>query len=154
MAYQKVKLAKSHLTLDHIVRGTITFSEIDTQGAAGEHFPLPKWLAAKKALINIQGNENECFKHSVACSLNIEGRNNTRLTPLLREKIAQFDWPVLSFQLPRKERAFGTLKRTTTLELRFTPLRRTRKERTLLLGKDLLAKGLEKHLLDFRFKRF
>ena len=35
LAYQKVKLAKSRLTLDHIVRGTITFSEIDTQGAAG-----------------------------------------------------------------------------------------------------------------------
>ena len=41
LAYQKVKLDRSRLTLDHIVKGTITFSEVDTQGAAGEYFPLP-----------------------------------------------------------------------------------------------------------------
>ena len=100
LAYQKVKLDRSHLTLDHIVSGTITFSEIDTQGAAGEYFSLPKWLAAKKALINIWGDEDACFKHSVARSLNIEDRHNTRLKPLLREKIAQLDWTGGEFPTP------------------------------------------------------
>ena len=41
-----------------------------------------------------------CFKHSVARSLNIEDRHNTRLTPLLREKIAQLDWTGVEFPTP------------------------------------------------------
>ena len=55
------KFAKSRLGLGHIVKGSITLSEIDAQGAAGEYFPLPRWLAVKKALVNIQVSEDRCF---------------------------------------------------------------------------------------------
>ena len=88
------------LTLDHIVRGTITLSEIGAQGAAGECFPLPRWLAVKRALINIQVSGDRCFANAVVRSLNIEKKNNTRLTPLLRNKITELDWTGVEFPTP------------------------------------------------------
>ena len=99
-AYQHEKFAKSRLTLDHIVRGTITLSEIGAQGEAGEYFPLPGWLAVKKALINIQVSGDRCFANAMVRSLNIEKKNNTRLTPLLRKKITELDWTGVEFPTP------------------------------------------------------
>ena len=99
-AYQHEKFAKSRLGLGHIVKGTITLSEIDAQGEAGEYFPLPRWLAVKKALVNIQVSEDRCFANAVVRSLNIEKKNYTRLTPLLRKKIAELDWTGVQFPTP------------------------------------------------------
>ena len=35
----------------------------------GKFIPLPKWVQSKKACINIQNEDDKCFKYSVQCGI-------------------------------------------------------------------------------------
>lgn len=48
--------------------------------AGASYMPLPDWIANKNAIINIQSNDNQCFKWSVLAHLHPAERNTNRVT--------------------------------------------------------------------------
>ena len=50
------------------------------------YIPLPKFLAAKKAIINLKNEDDECFKRAITRALYPVEKNSERLDKKLREK--------------------------------------------------------------------
>jgi hypothetical protein len=48
------------------------------------YIPLPKELGAKKAIINMKNEDNECFKWCITRALNPVERDSERITKILR----------------------------------------------------------------------
>ena len=63
------------------------------------YIKLPLHLEKKKAIINIQNKDNECFKWSVARALNLVDDNGhpERLTLELRKESKKYNWNDLTF---------------------------------------------------------
>ena len=60
------QLGKSNLKIDHISKIILHCDRYNpTRG--GSYIELPKYIADKKACINIRNTDNECFKHFVQC---------------------------------------------------------------------------------------
>ena len=59
---------------------------------AGTYFPLPKKLEVKKAIINVQNNDNECFKWAVTSAVFQRKKNGHRLDAEMRRNAALLDW--------------------------------------------------------------
>ena len=49
------------------------------------YIPLPKFLAAKKAIINLKNKDDECFKWAIIRALNLVEKNSERIDKELRE---------------------------------------------------------------------
>ena len=50
------------------------------------YIPLPEFLAAKKAIINLKSEDDECFKWVITRALNSVEKNSERIDKKLREK--------------------------------------------------------------------
>ena len=64
---------------------------------AGSYFPLPNKLAIKKAIINVQNNDNECFKWAVTSAVFQRKKNGHRLDAEMRRNAALLDWSDIDF---------------------------------------------------------
>ena len=60
------------------------------------YIPLPKFLAAKKAIINLKNEDDECFKWSITRALN-PVKNAERIDKKRREKSEVPNWDGLKF---------------------------------------------------------
>ena len=70
----------------------------------GKFIPLPDFLAAKKAIINMRNeNDEECFKWCIGRSQNPVEKNAERITSLLRRQCDEFDWSGISFPVGWKD---------------------------------------------------
>jgi len=49
------------------------------------YIPSPKFLASKKAIINMENNDEDCFKWCITRVLNPVERDSERITRVLRE---------------------------------------------------------------------
>ena len=49
------------------------------------YVPLPKFLAAKKAIINLKNEDDECFKWAIPRALNPVEKNSKRIDKELRD---------------------------------------------------------------------
>ena len=58
---------------------------------------LPKFLAAKKAIINLKNEGDECFKWAITRALNPVEKNSERIDKKLREKSEVLNWDSLKF---------------------------------------------------------
>ena len=69
-----------------------------TRGSS--YLPLPKWLAHKKAIMNLKNADQECFKWAVLVALRWEEINNNpeRVSKLKRFE-AEFDWTRTGFSV-------------------------------------------------------
>ena len=56
-----------------------------------------KFIVAKKAIINMKNNDNECFKWCVTRALNMKKKNNERIDKELIEKSKEFHWEGIEF---------------------------------------------------------
>ena len=61
------------------------------------YIPLPKFLAAKKAIINLKNEDGECFKWAIAWALNPVEKNSERIDKKLRETSKDLNWEGLKF---------------------------------------------------------
>ena len=61
------------------------------------YIPLPKYLADKKAIINMQNEDNQCFKWCVARALNPVKRGAERITKILRVQADELNWDGITF---------------------------------------------------------
>ena len=57
-----VQLEKSGLTLNNIAYTFVNMDEYEITKDIGSHFPLPKWLKDKKAIINPLTKDDYCLK--------------------------------------------------------------------------------------------
>ena len=53
---------------------------------SSSYIPLHKFLAAKKAIINLKNEDDECFKWAITRALNSVEKNSERIDKKLREK--------------------------------------------------------------------
>ena len=56
------------------------------------YIPLSKFLAAKKAIINIKNEDDECFKWAITRALNPVEKNSERIDKKLRETSKDLNW--------------------------------------------------------------
>jgi len=67
------------------------------------YIPLPKYLADKKAIINLKNEDNQCFKCCLARALNPVGRDSERVTKELRKQTEDLNWNGITFPVPLNE---------------------------------------------------
>ena len=63
------------------------------------YIPLPKFLAAKKAIIHHKNEDDECFKWATTRALNPVEKNCERIDKKLREKSEVLNWDGLKFSV-------------------------------------------------------
>ena len=61
------------------------------------YIPLPKFLPAKKAIINLKNEDDECFKWAITRALNPVEKNFDRIDKELRETSKVLNWKGLKF---------------------------------------------------------
>ena len=61
------------------------------------YIPLPTFLAAKKAIINLRNEDDECFKWTITRALNPVEKNSERSDKNLRETSKTLNWEGLNF---------------------------------------------------------
>ena len=61
------------------------------------YIPLPRFLAAKKAIINLKNEDDECFKWAITRALNPVEKNSERIYTKLRETSKTLNWEGLKF---------------------------------------------------------
>ena len=61
------------------------------------YIPFPKFLAAKKAIINLNNEDDECFKWAIARALNPVENHSERIDKKLRETSKTLNWEELKF---------------------------------------------------------
>ena len=70
---------------------------------AGSYFRLPYKLAIKKAIINVQNEDDECFKWAVTSAIYQSKVHPERMTSKLRRNAALFDWNGIDFPTPLQQ---------------------------------------------------
>ena len=63
------------------------------------YIPLPGFLAAKKAIINLRNEDDECFKWAITRALNPVEKNFERIDRKLRETSETLNWEGLKFSV-------------------------------------------------------
>ena len=61
------------------------------------YIPLPKFLAAKKAIINLKNEDDKCFKWAITRALNPVEKHSERIDKKLRETSKVLNWEGLKF---------------------------------------------------------
>ena len=79
----------------------IKFKDITVNFEEGKEVNLDSVLSGRKAMINMQNDDNECFKWSVVHALNPVKDNPQRITKELRKQAEKYDWSCISNSLRR-----------------------------------------------------
>ena len=66
-------------------------------GGGSSYIELPSYLANKKAIVNLQNKDEECFKWVVARVLNPVKAHSERIDSALKEQVKEFDWSNINF---------------------------------------------------------
>ena len=90
-------LLNSRFRFDEVLFLDINFHRLNlTRGNL--YLPLPDWLARKKAIVNPQNNDEECFKWAVIVALRwTDIKFNPELVSNLRKFTNNYDWSGLKF---------------------------------------------------------
>ena len=96
-------LLNSRFRFDEVLFLDINFHRLNlTRGSS--YLSLPDWLARKKAIINPQNNDEECFKWAVITALewtDIKSQHERMLN--LRKFANNYDWSGLEFPVSIKD---------------------------------------------------
>ena len=97
------RMPESGFSLDEIVHLYINFHRLAlTRGSA--YTELPRWMKNKRAVINPQNEDEECFKWAIIAALDHEEiKHNLERISLLRPYENQYDWKGLEFPLSIKK---------------------------------------------------
>ena len=102
--------------LKSVVRLDITLNRLRPLRGSS-HIELPKVIAKRKALINMENDGDECFKWAVTRALNPVEKNPQRVTKELRGQSEELDWDRIEFLMPCLERVFKTFERNNNVSL-------------------------------------
>ena len=78
-------------TLVRIEYLTMKFADYNVT-VGSSYKPLPEKVRNCRAIVNIQNNDQECFKHAVTRALNPVKRDGERVTKNLRKQEEKLDW--------------------------------------------------------------
>ena len=97
------KFPESDFTLDKITHLYINFDKLMlTRG--GSYIELSKWLKSKKAVINLQNKDEECFKWAIISALHHEEiKHHPEKISLQRPYENQYYWKGLEFPVSIKK---------------------------------------------------
>ena len=96
-------LLNSRFVFDEVLFTNVDFHQLNLMRGSS-YLPLPNWLACKKAIINPENEDQECFKWAVITASRWEEINNNpeRISKLKRfEK--DFDWSGIEFPVSVKD---------------------------------------------------
>src|SRR6218665_2155668 len=79
----------------HIFHSSVTYKPLK----GSSYISLLVELANKKAIINMNNDDNECFKWCVTRALNPTDNNPQRITNKLIEQSRQLDWSGIEFSV-------------------------------------------------------
>ena len=65
--------------------------------------PFPKVIMKKKAVINMENKDNQCFKWAVARALNPVDRDSERITKILKTQAEKYNWNDIEFPTKLKD---------------------------------------------------
>ena len=71
----------------------------------GKEITLDERLAGKKAIVNMQNNDNMCFKWALTQALHPSFKNKGRITKELRKQAEKYDWSGIPFSTPYNDRS-------------------------------------------------
>ena len=96
-------LLNSRFKFNEVLFLNINFHRLNlTRGSS--YLPLPDWVAKKKAIINPQNDDEECFKWAVtAASKWMDIKFNPERVSNLRKFIDNYDWSGLEFSVSTKD---------------------------------------------------
>ena len=97
------KFPESDFTLDKIMHLYINFHRLVlTRGSS--YNELPDWMKSKKAVINSQNKDEECFKWAVIPALHYEDiKHHPERISLLRSYEKRYNWKGLEFRVSIKK---------------------------------------------------
>ena len=85
--------------LKKVVRLDITLSRL-RPFRGSSHIPFPKRILKRKALINMENEDEECFKWAMTRALNPMEKNPQRVTKELRKQSEELNWNGIEFPTP------------------------------------------------------
>ena len=96
-------LLNSRFRFDEVLFLDVNFHWLNlTRGSS--YLPLPDWLARKKAIINPQNDDEECFKCAVIAALRwTDIKFNPERVSNLRKLANNYDWSGLKFPVAIKD---------------------------------------------------
>ena len=65
--------------------------------------PFPKVIVKKNAVINIENDDDQCFKWAVTRALNPAERNPNRITKILKTQVKKYNWNDIEFPTKLKD---------------------------------------------------
>ena len=65
--------------------------------------PFPKFIAKKKAVINMENDDDQCFKWAVTRALNPVDRDSGRVTKILKTQAEKYNWSDIEFPTKLKD---------------------------------------------------
>lgn len=84
------------------------------------YIPLPKYLANKKAIINLKNDDDECFKWCITRALNPLDNHPERITRDLIEQSQKLDWSGIVFPVAVDANIINKFERHNNINLRAT----------------------------------
>ena len=110
-------LINSRFVFEEVLFMDVNFHRLNlTRG--GTHLLLPKFIEAKRAVINPQNQDNECFKWAVLAALhNPEIKCNPERISKLRKFESMYDWSDISFPTLLKDISKFEFKNSLTINV-------------------------------------
>ena len=94
----------------------IKFKDI-TVKFEGREIDLDSELSGRKAIINMQNDDNECFKWSIVCAFNPVKDNPQQITKELRKQAEQHDWNKIPFPTPDGDRSVNKFEKKNNISI-------------------------------------
>ena len=104
--FAKFLRRRSGWRLKRVVKLLITKSRLN-ELRGSSHIPLPKKIANRKALINMENKDDNCFKWAVTRALNPISTHAERITKELKKQAADLNWNGIEFPTPCTEKQTG-----------------------------------------------
>jgi len=81
------------------------------------YIPLPPFLAAKKAIINMKNDDDECFKWCATRALNAVDYHPERITETLKQQAEELDWRGIEFPVAADANVIGRFERNNNVQI-------------------------------------
>ena len=94
-------LLNNRFVFDEVLFLDVSFHQLNLMRGSS-YLPLPNYIAKKKAVINPQNGDEECFKWAIIASKNLGVKNPQRVSDL-RKHSNNYDWPGLEFPVSIKD---------------------------------------------------
>ena len=101
-----------------VVKLSITKSRLNPLRGSS-HIPLPKKIAARKALINMKNEDDKCFKYAVTRALNPETKKDhaERISKELKKQATNLNLDGIEFPTPCTEKQLKTFEKNNDVSI-------------------------------------